>query len=148
MASGPPFRVSRASARDAADLRKPPGRDSRIGIPLAPELSCDLALFAMCQPDIHRHEHREHGEREQCRPLEKEAEHDDDEPDVLRMANVCVRPRGCEHPLLLRLEDRGLFVRSADPEDGRRVYIELSDDAARALAAYLRAVRRIAPAVI
>ena len=46
------------------------------------------------------------------------------------------------------LTDRGLFVRSADPEDGRRVYIELSDDTARALAAYLRAVRRIAPAVI
>lgn len=46
------------------------------------------------------------------------------------------------------LTDRGLFVRSADPEDGRRVYIELSDDAARALSAYLRAVRRIVPAVI
>lgn len=46
------------------------------------------------------------------------------------------------------LTDRGLFVRAADPEDGRRVYIELSDDAARALAAYLRAVQRIAPAVI
>jgi hypothetical protein len=46
------------------------------------------------------------------------------------------------------LTDRGLFVRSADPEDGRRVYIELSDDAARALSAYLRAVKRLAPAVI
>ncbi len=46
------------------------------------------------------------------------------------------------------LTDRGLFVRSADPEDGRRVYIELSDDAARALAAYLRAVRRISPYVV
>jgi len=46
------------------------------------------------------------------------------------------------------LTDRGLFVRSADPQDGRRVYIELSDDAARALTAYLRAVQRIAPASI
>ena len=46
------------------------------------------------------------------------------------------------------LTDRGLFVRSADPQDGRRVYIELSDDAARALTAYLRAVHRIAPAAI
>jgi len=46
------------------------------------------------------------------------------------------------------LTDRGLFVRSADPQDGRRVYIALSDDAARALTAYLRAVQRIAPAAI
>jgi hypothetical protein len=46
------------------------------------------------------------------------------------------------------LTDRGLFVRSADPQDGRRVYIELSDDTARALATYLRALQRIsAPAV-
>jgi winged helix DNA-binding protein len=43
------------------------------------------------------------------------------------------------------LTDRGLFVRVADPEDGRRVYIELSDDTARALAAYLRARQRISP---
>jgi hypothetical protein len=46
------------------------------------------------------------------------------------------------------LTDRGLFVRSADPEDGRRVYIELSDDSARALAAYLRAARRISPNLV
>jgi len=46
------------------------------------------------------------------------------------------------------LTDRGLFVRSADPQDGRRVYIALSDDAARALTAYLRAVQRIAPTAI
>lgn len=46
------------------------------------------------------------------------------------------------------LTDRGLFVRAADPQDGRRVYIELSDEAARALTAYLRAVQRIAPTAI
>jgi hypothetical protein len=46
------------------------------------------------------------------------------------------------------LTDRGLFVRAADPQDGRRVYIELSDDAARALTAYLRAVQRIATTAI
>jgi hypothetical protein len=43
------------------------------------------------------------------------------------------------------LTDRGLLVRCADPADGRRVYIELSDDAARALASYIRAAQRIAP---
>ena len=46
------------------------------------------------------------------------------------------------------LTDRGLFVRSADPQDGRRVYIELSDDTARALAACLRAVQRISPTAV
>jgi len=46
------------------------------------------------------------------------------------------------------LTDRGLFVRAADPEDGRRVYIELSDDTARALGAYLREVQRVSPVAV
>jgi hypothetical protein len=46
------------------------------------------------------------------------------------------------------LTDRGLFVREADPQDGRRVYIALSDDAARALATYLRALQRICPTAV
>ena len=46
------------------------------------------------------------------------------------------------------LTDRGLFVRQADPQDGRRVYIELSDDTARALGGYLRAVQRVSPTAI
>jgi hypothetical protein len=40
------------------------------------------------------------------------------------------------------LTERGLFVRTADPQDGRRVYIGLSDEAARAMARYLDAVQR------
>jgi hypothetical protein len=43
------------------------------------------------------------------------------------------------------LTEKGLFVRCADPADGRRVYIELSDEAARALTAYIRAAQRISP---
>lgn len=39
------------------------------------------------------------------------------------------------------LTDCGLFLRAADPADGRRVFIELSDDAARGMRAYLAAVR-------
>ena len=46
------------------------------------------------------------------------------------------------------LTDSGLFVRTADPQDGRRVFIELSDDAANKLSAYLRAVQRISPLAI
>jgi DNA-binding MarR family transcriptional regulator len=40
------------------------------------------------------------------------------------------------------LSDKGLFVRQADPQDGRRVYIALSDEAARAMGRYLAAVQR------
>lgn len=46
------------------------------------------------------------------------------------------------------LSEHGLFVRSADPQDGRRVYIALSDEAAASLGAYLRAVQRLSPLVI
>jgi Winged helix DNA-binding domain len=38
--------------------------------------------------------------------------------------------------------DHGLFVRVADPEDGRRVFIELSDGAASAMTAYLSAAKK------
>lgn len=44
--------------------------------------------------------------------------------------------------------DQGLFVRVADPEDGRRVFIELADTSAAALAAYLRAASRLSPLVV
>lgn len=40
------------------------------------------------------------------------------------------------------LTDQGMFVRSADPHDGRRVYISLSDEAAQSMARYLEAVHR------
>jgi DNA-binding MarR family transcriptional regulator len=39
------------------------------------------------------------------------------------------------------MSDNGMFVRVADPEDGRRVFIELSDSAASGLTAYLRAAK-------
>jgi hypothetical protein len=46
------------------------------------------------------------------------------------------------------LSDRGLFVRRADPQDGRRVYLELSDGAAAGMEAYLRAMERIGPLAV
>lgn len=39
------------------------------------------------------------------------------------------------------LTDAGLFGRHADPSDGRRVFIDLSEDAAAAMGAYLTALR-------
>ncbi len=46
------------------------------------------------------------------------------------------------------LTDQGLFVRTADPHDGGRVFIELSDDAANRLTTYLQAVQRLSPLTI
>jgi hypothetical protein len=39
------------------------------------------------------------------------------------------------------MSENGLFVRVADPDDGRRVFIELSEDAASAMSAYLSAAK-------
>ena len=41
-----------------------------------------------------------------------------------------------------QLTDRNVFARIDDPADGRRVFIELTDDAASALTAWIQAVRR------
>jgi hypothetical protein len=43
--------------------------------------------------------------------------------------------------------DQGLFVRVADPEDGRRVFIELSAETAAMMEAYLRSVLRTGPLI-
>lgn len=45
------------------------------------------------------------------------------------------------------LSEQGVFVRTADPEDGRRIYIELADEIAKALEAYLRVAQRISPLI-
>lgn len=68
------------------------------------------------------------------------------EKDRVAVSSLCIAaavPATTALRWIKALTDRGIFVRQADPEDGRRVYIELSDEAARALAAYLRAVQRI-----
>lgn len=46
------------------------------------------------------------------------------------------------------MTDAGLFVRDADPGDGRRVFIGLSDKAVDALASYFAAVRRFEGAIL
>jgi hypothetical protein len=46
------------------------------------------------------------------------------------------------------LTDQRLFVRVADPQDGRRVFIELSDEAAAGLESYLRAAQRISNIIL
>jgi len=46
-----------------------------------------------------------------------------------------------------RLTDEGLFVRTADPRDGRRIFIDLADETAEAITAYLRALPRLGVAL-
>ena len=46
------------------------------------------------------------------------------------------------------LTDVGLLVRTADPEDGRRVYIELTPKSIAGLGAYLNAAQRVAPPIL
>ena len=41
------------------------------------------------------------------------------------------------------LTEHGLFVRSADPEDGRRIFIELSDSAFSAMMAYFQTLQQL-----
>jgi DNA-binding MarR family transcriptional regulator len=44
--------------------------------------------------------------------------------------------------------DQGLLVRVADPEDGRRVFIELSDQAAASLEGYLKSAQRVSSLIV
>ena len=46
------------------------------------------------------------------------------------------------------LTDGGLVVRVADPEDGRRVHVEIADATARALSVWLRDARRMAAVAV
>jgi hypothetical protein len=40
--------------------------------------------------DVHEHKRREHQQSQDSRPLKQKTEHDDDEPDVLRMPDAAV----------------------------------------------------------
>jgi DNA-binding MarR family transcriptional regulator len=40
-----------------------------------------------------------------------------------------------------QLTDRGILIRQADPVDGRRVFIALSDEAAEAISRWFTAIR-------
>ena len=51
------------------------------------------ALLALGETHVHEHQHREHHQRDQRRPLEQEANHDEHEADVLGMAHTRVRSR-------------------------------------------------------
>src|SRR5581483_12080079 len=99
--SAPPFDVRGAGARGSADPRKPSRRRLRIDVPCVADLSCDLPLLAVGQPDVYRHKHWKHREGEKRRPLQKKPNHDDDERSVLRMPDAGVRASRGQCPGLL-----------------------------------------------
>jgi DNA-binding MarR family transcriptional regulator len=45
---------------------------------------------------------------------------------------------------LKTMTEQGLFVRRADPHDGRRVFVELAPQASRALRSYFAEVGKVA----
>ena len=42
-----------------------------------------------------------------------------------------------------RLTEEGIFIRTADPRDGRRVFIDLSDQAASGMASYIEQIQQV-----
>lgn len=73
---------------------------------LLAELSQGCPFLAMRQAHVHEDENREHRQREQRRPLQQEAEHDEDEADILRMADIGVDAGRHQPTLALRLVKR------------------------------------------
>src|SRR5450755_1434345 len=73
-----------------------PRRARGIPAPRVAERGFRVDLFPTREQRVHRHENRKHGERYERRPLHQEAEHDEHEADVLRMAYASVWARCCE----------------------------------------------------
>ena len=61
---------------DCPQSRDEPGSSRRIPGILFAELRHHLTLLSPRQPDVHPHQHREHQQRQQGRPLKQKAEHD------------------------------------------------------------------------
>ena len=101
-----PLLASRARKAPASASHRPPRRtvhepvaarhEARqslgVRLPLSAELGGDLALLTDRELAVDDQQHREHQQRRERRPLEQEADHDQDEPRVLRVADVRVRP--------------------------------------------------------
>ena len=68
-----------------------------VSIPGFPKFILDLFFFADREPSVDDEQDREHREGGECGPLEQEADHDQDEAEVLGVADACVgagRPGG------------------------------------------------------
>src|SRR6516225_3800548 len=98
------LRSRRARGAGAAEPRKPRRRPRRIAIIVFAELRSHVPFFLVRQPHVHPHQHGKHRQRQQRRPLHKEAEHHQDEADILRVTDVAIWPSDCEGMTLLSIE--------------------------------------------
>jgi len=64
--------------------------DEHVTAILVFEFAQRLVFLHACQPRIHDHEHREHHQRQQRRPLQQEAQHDDNESNILRVPHILI----------------------------------------------------------
>ncbi|KKS20877.1 MAG: hypothetical protein UU78_C0049G0002 [Candidatus Roizmanbacteria bacterium GW2011_GWC2_41_7] len=87
----------------AAQPRKESGCARGIAHVMLAIFGHGVAFFPFGQARVHEDQDRKHGERDQRRPLQKEAEHDQYEAEVLRVAHVGVWPAGCQFAAALRL---------------------------------------------
>ena len=76
-------------------LSAQPGNETRyaarIVLPDLTESRRALTLFSQCQAAVHEQEDRKHQQGEDRRPLQQETEHNQHEPDVLRVAHPGVK---------------------------------------------------------
>ena len=61
---------------------------------ISPNSVSFCGVFAPGDADVHPDQNREHRQRHESRPLKQESDHDDEESDVLRMADSGVNARG------------------------------------------------------
>ena len=71
-------------------------RDYGVGATILTELGVHLLLLSARETHVHPAEDREHDRGEQRGPLQEEAQHDQQEPNVLWVPHAGVRPARCE----------------------------------------------------
>lgn len=75
-----------------------------IGMVLVAELGDRVFFLMPGENDVHRHQHREHGEGQYGRPLQEKAKHHKDEADILWVPNVGIGPGHGKPPPMLCVE--------------------------------------------
>src|SRR6516165_585226 len=89
-----PLRKPPVTTYETRGERSAPRQESRhalhISTVLVAEFPQSLALLDACEPHIHDDKHRKHQQRQQGRPLQQEAEHDDNEAHILRVPDILI----------------------------------------------------------
>src|SRR3970040_2212015 len=103
--SPPLRRTRRRSLLGPPQSRKERGCPPAVPGPRFAERSPHVPLLPPRKPCVDCDQDWKHHQCHEGRPLQEEAEHDDDERDVLGVPHVAVRAFRREPPILLRLEE-------------------------------------------